>query len=238
MTQLRKTAVITGGTKGIGKALVFKFIEEGFEIVTCSRNEKNLAALENEVSDKHPGAKFYSFKYDLSVKNQCMDFVAAVLDLNENLDVLINNTGTFIPGPILEEEDGNLELMINTNLYSAYYVTKGLVPRMIEVGNGHIFNICSIASFMAYDNGGSYGISKAALLGFSKSIREELKPKNIRVTSVMPGATHTPSWDGVDIPEERFMPAEDIAKSIFDVYNLSDRTVVEQIIMRPQLGDL
>lgn len=238
MTHLRKTAVITGGTKGIGKALVYKFIDEGFEIITCSRSTDNLASLEKEVLDKYPGAKIFSYSADLSTKEGCQKFVENALEVDTNIDVLINNTGVFIPGPVLSEPEGNLELMINTNLYSAYYVTRGLAPKMADFGSGHIFNLCSIASIKAYDNGGSYGISKFAMLGFSKSIREELKDKGIRVTAVMPGATLTPSWEGVDLPEERFIPAEDVAKSIFDVYALSDRTVVEELIMRPQLGDL
>jgi short-subunit dehydrogenase len=90
---------------------------------------------------------------------------------------------------------------------------------------------------MAYPNGGSYTISKFALLGFSKCLREELKDEGIRVTAVMPGATLTPSWEGAGYPAERFMPPEDVAESIFGAYELSDRTVVEEMILRPQKGD-
>ena len=104
--------------------------------------------------------------------------------------------------------------------------------------HGHIFNLCSIASIKAYPNGGSYAISKFALLGFSKCLREELKPLGIRVTAVMPGATYTSSWDGVDLPEKRFIPVEDIAETIFSAYKLSGRSVVEEILIRPQLGDI
>jgi short-subunit dehydrogenase len=104
--------------------------------------------------------------------------------------------------------------------------------------SGHIFNMCSIASFMAYPNGGSYAISKFALLGFSKCLREELKTFGIRVTAVMPGATKTASWEGVEIPEDRFIKVEDVADSVFAAYALSDRSVIEELIIRPQLGDL
>jgi len=91
---------------------------------------------------------------------------------------------------------------------------------------------------MAYSNGGSYAISKFAMLGFSKCLREELKKFRIRVTAVMPGATMTNSWAGSDLPDERFMPAEDIAETIFAAYSLSGRSVVEEIVIRPQLGDI
>jgi hypothetical protein len=98
--------------------------------------------------------------------------------------------------------------------------------------------MCSIASFTAYKNGGSYAITKFALLGFSKSLREELKESGIRVTAVMPGATLTSSWEGVELPEERFMKPEDVAEVIFNAYFISERSVVEEIIIRPQLGDI
>jgi short-subunit dehydrogenase len=128
--------------------------------------------------------------------------------------------------------------MINANLYSAYYATRGLVHSMRERRSGHIFNICSVASIKAYPNGGAYAISKFAMLGFSKCLREELKPFNIRVTAVMPGATKTRSWEGANLPDERFMKTEDIAETVYAAYLLSERSVVEEIILRPQLGDI
>ena len=144
----------------------------------------------------------------------------------------------FLPGLVHEEKDGSLEKMIETNLYSAYHLSRGLIPQMKEKQKGHIFNICSIASIQAYPNGGSYGISKFALYGFSKSLREELKEFNIRVSSILPGATYTASWEGVDIPQDRFMTPEDVAEAVMMCYNLKGNTVVEDMILRPQLGDL
>jgi NAD(P)-dependent dehydrogenase (short-subunit alcohol dehydrogenase family) len=91
---------------------------------------------------------------------------------------------------------------------------------------------------MAYPNGGSYAISKFALLGFSRCLRAELKEYGIRVTAVMPGATLTDSWAGTSYPNDRFMPPEDVAEMVFSAYSLSTRSVVEDIIIRPQLGDL
>ena len=98
--------------------------------------------------------------------------------------------------------------------------------------------MCSIASFTAYANGGSYSISKFAMLGMSKALREELKDKGIKVTAIMPGATLTASWEGVDIPPERFMKSEDVAEATWSAYRMSERSIVEEIVIRPQLGDL
>jgi NAD(P)-dependent dehydrogenase (short-subunit alcohol dehydrogenase family) len=91
---------------------------------------------------------------------------------------------------------------------------------------------------MAYANGGSYSISKFAMYGMSKVLREEMKSFGVKVTSVMPGATLTASWEGADIPPERFVKPEDVAIMVLSTYLLSDRAVVEDLVIRPQLGDL
>jgi short-subunit dehydrogenase len=230
-------AVITGGTKGIGKALIESFAAKGFQIATCARDEEDLAELKQDILRKYEFS-IHTLACDLSIRSQLRDFVEFVQLIGHPVEVLINNTGRFIPGEILKEEDGALEDMINTNLYSAYHVTRGIVPLMKGHRKGYIFNMCSIASFMAYPNGGSYAITKFALLGMSKVLREELKESGIRVSSVMPGATYTPSWEGAGVEESRIMQASDIATIITSSYDLSAQSVVEEIILRPQLGDL
>jgi len=161
-----------------------------------------------------------------------------VLEQLPQVDVLINNAGIFIPGSVHNEEEGALEKMIHTNLYSAYHLTRCLLPVMMQQKNGHIFNICSIASLNAYANGGAYSISKYALAGFSRNLREELKPHGIKVTSVFPGAAFTDSWAGSGIDPQRIMEAKDIAEMIYTACHLSPQACVEDIVMRPQLGDL
>lgn len=128
--------------------------------------------------------------------------------------------------------------MIETNLYSAYFVTKAFVGDMIRRRSGHIFTMCSTASITPYINGGSYCISKYALYGMTKVLREELKKHNVKVTAVLPGATLTASWEGVDLPTSRFIRPEDVANAIFATYQLSENAVVEEILIRPQLGDI
>jgi len=232
------TAIVTGGTKGIGRAICDILISNEFNISVTARSQKDLNDLKEVYKDHYPNLNVHIAKVDMSKKNEVLAYADEVLESFEHIDILVNNAGTFIPGQIINEDEGALEKMIETNLYSAYYMTRGIVEKMIEQGRGHVFNMCSIASFMAYPNGGSYAISKFALLGFSKSLREELKEKGIKVTSVLPGATWSASWDGVDLPEERLMKATDVAQSIFSAYNLSDSAVVEEIVIRPQLGDL
>jgi short-subunit dehydrogenase len=173
----------------------------------------------------------------MAVKGEVQGFAKWCLSFGTP-NVVINNAGQFLPGSIADEDEGVLEKMIATNLYSAYYLTKALLPAMVANKKGHIFNICSIASLQAYPNGGSYGISKFAMLGFNKNLREELKPTGIKVTAVMPGAVYTDSWSGSGVDPQRIMEAEDIAKMIYAATGLSTQAVVEDIVLRPQLSDL
>ena len=150
----------------------------------------------------------------------------------------MNNAGTFSPGSIYNEAEGLLEDMMATNLYSAYHITRKLVPAMIEAKQGLIINMCSIASLQAYSNGGSYSIAKFALMGFNKNLREELKPHHIKVMAIYPGAVMTDSWGDFDNSAKRIMEASDIATMVLAASKLSPQAVVEDIILRPLLGDL
>jgi short-subunit dehydrogenase len=233
-----KNIVVTGASKGIGRAIVLKFAAEGFAVAACSRNEAHLNKLKAEVLAIAPSLPHIFMPCDMSDKAQVKKFADKIRSDWNTVGILVNNAGVFIPGQVIDEADGTLQKLIDTNLYSAYNMSRELVGDMIKAKSGHFFNICSVASLHAYPNGGSYSISKFALLGLSKALREELKPHGVRVTSLMPGATLTDSWAGVDLPESRFMKADDVAKLIFDIYNLSDNTVIEEVILRPLLGDI
>lgn len=229
--------VITGASKGIGKAIAEQFAAAGHTLYICSRSEKQLYDTVALLQTQYSGIIIKARPADMGIKKEAQAFGEWVLGFGVP-DVIVNNAGNFLQGSVHDEEDGVLEKMININLYSAYHLTRKLLPSMIAARKGHIFNICSIASLQPYPNGGSYSISKFALLGFSKNLREELKPHGIKVTAVCPGATLSASWDGVAIAPDRIMETQDIAKMIFAAANLSPMAVVEDIILRPQLGDL
>lgn len=229
-----KTIVITGASKGIGLAIAEKFYAEGWNLALCARNVELLKNHFAETSNQ----KVLVLSCDVSDKTQVKAFADEVLNTFKTIDVLVNNAGKFIPGAAHEEAEGTLEMLIETNLYSAYHLSRKLIPQMKSQGNGSIFNICSIASTHAYPNGGSYSISKFAMLGLSKALREELKPHNIKVTALLPGATLTDSWSGSNLPESRFIKSSDIADLVFSIYNLSANTVIEDVVLRPVLGDI
>lgn len=224
--------LITGASKGIGLAIARIFYQQDFEVIICARGQEGLTAAKAEMPNIH------TYTCDLSDKKEVKLLGQTILKEFGTLDVLVNNGGVFLPGLIHQEEDEIYETQMRTNIDSAYYLSKILLPPMIEKQSGTVFNICSVASLKAYPNGGSYCISKFALLGFSKMLREELKPYNIRVVSVLPGAVRTASWDGTTLPDERFIPVEDVGKVVWNTYQLSERTVVEDIVIRPALGDI
>lgn len=232
-------AIITGASKGIGRAAAIKLAAEGFDIAICARNAAALEEATAAVTAKRQNVKVLAEKVDMSDKAQVLAFGQKVRAFfGEAPAILVNNAGIFVPGAVHEEEDGHLEKMMAVNLYSAYHLTRDLLPGMKQARKGHIFNLCSTASHKAYPNGGSYSITKFALLGFSKNLREELKPHNVKVTSISPGPTLTASWQGFDGPAERLMEPEDVADMIWAAYNLSQQAVVEDILMRPMQGDI
>jgi short-subunit dehydrogenase len=230
--------VITGASKGMGKALAVRFAREGNNIFICSRHEKDLANAAKEIKENGKGATVEYFAADLSDKNSVIKFSQWLSSQNITPDILINNAGLFLPGSIYNEAEGTLEQMIAINLYSAYHLTRALLPSMMVKKNGHIFNMCSIASLKAYNNGGSYSISKYALMGLSKNLREEMKPYNIKVTAVFPGAVYTASWEQSGVKASRIMEVNDIAEMIYAASLLSPQACVEDIIIRPMQGDL
>lgn len=228
----KRVALVTGGSKGIGLAIARRFLMEGFHVAICARTEESLA----QAHEQEPGLDGHVC--DASDREAVAALAKSLSAIYGPLDVLVSNAGLYEPGQLMSEPDGALERMLDANLKSAYHMARSFAPAMALRKRGSIFNICSTASIMAYENGGSYCIAKHALLGFSKVLREEMKPHGVRVTSVIPGATLTASWDGVDLPAERFMRPEDIADAVWAAFALSDRTVVEEIVLRPQLGDI
>lgn len=230
--------IITGATKGIGRAIAEQFAAAGYSIIACARTLKDLLEMKNEFNSRFIASTITVKVVDTGNVADVKQFGQWIVDAEFFPDVLVNNAGYFVPGTIYNEDEGTIEKMMEVNVYAAYHLSRKLLPLMMEKKRGHIFNICSIASFQSLPNVGSYGISKFALLGLTKHLREEMKPYNIKVTAVLPGATYTGSWDGSGINPKRIMEANDVAKMVFASSQLSQMAIVEDIIIRPQLGDL
>jgi len=229
--------IITGASKGIGKAIAEIFAANGHNLFICSRGELALYKTMEELLTQYPGVVIKAKPFDLSKKEQAVEFGNWCLSFAVP-DILVNNAGLFESGSVHSEPEGLLEDQMATNVYGAYHLTRTILPKMMQRRSGHIFNMCSIASLHAYENGGAYSISKFALYGFSKNLREEMKPHGIKVTAVHPGAVLSDSWGDYDNSSKRIMEGDDIAKMLYAASQLSPAACVEDIVIRPQLGDL
>ena len=230
--------IITGASRGLGKAMAERFAAGGCHLALIARDEKRLEAVQAELETRYPGTRVQCFPVDMSKEAEVLSLGRGLVEAGLDIDVLINNAGMFLPGSVHDEPQGVLEQLMAVNLYGAYHLTRQLLPAMMARRSGHIFNICSVASFKAYPNGGAYSITKYALAGFSANLREELKPYNIKVTTVYPGAAYTDSWAGSGVDPQRIMSAADVAEMVYTASRLSPQATVEEILLRPQLGDL
>jgi NAD(P)-dependent dehydrogenase (short-subunit alcohol dehydrogenase family) len=235
---MRSVVVISGGSRGIGRACVEVFAEAGYDVAFCARNAEQLSARQALLEQRYPSQRFLGMAADVRSADEIRAFAAAVEQKWEKVDVLINNAGAFLPGSVHDEAEGQLMELLELNLMSAYHLSRALIPRMKKTGAGYIINMSSVAGMQAYPAGGSYSISKFALSGFSKALRLELMSFGIRVTTVYPGATYTDSWSGAGLPESRFIPAEELARVLLSFSELSAASVPEDLLIRPLLGDI
>jgi 3-oxoacyl-[acyl-carrier protein] reductase len=224
-------AIVTAATKGIGRAISIKLAENGYNLVICSRNEQELQAFAEELS--YTGTQIKFLKADCSIKADVYAFANFAAATFDHIDVLVNNAGTFLPAALLDESDEAFELQQSLNLNSAYYLSKVIGKVMRHQRSGHIFNICSVASKEIVKNAGSYSVTKTAMLCLNHVLRLELAEYNVKVTAILPGSTRTASWEGTDIPDERFVQPEDIASSLYQALSLSPAANVEELIIRP-----
>ncbi len=230
--------LITGASQGIGAAIAKTFAREipGVRLALVSRNAAKLAIVAKTCTSL--GAVAVVFPCDVADESSVAGLSAAVAKRFGAIDVLINNAGKFAGAPLTQMSVEDFDRLIAANLRSVFLVSRAFLPGMVKRGRGDVFNMSSIAGLIAYPGGTAYSAAKFGVTGLSKVMRAELRDKGVRVCCVYPGATWSPSWEGSGVPRERMMPAEDVAQAFFDVYRLSRRTVVEEIVLRPQKGDV
>lgn len=231
------TCIITGASHGLGRCLAERFAAENFNLAICARRASDLQQFADELSTKYPHLNLFWQACDMSNKAHIDAFIqASVQNAKGEITVLINNVGAFEMGRVSNETDGILERMMSLNLYAAYYSTKAIMPYFIAQKKGHIFNIESIAATEPLDDCAAYSISKHALHSYTQLLRRDLAQHHIRVTGVLPGAILTRSWEGAEVAPEKIMPPEDIAQLVWQCHQISDRTVIENIVLKPMLN--
>ncbi len=224
-------AVITGATKGIGRAIAIALAQSGYNIIACARNSEDLSVLESEL--KGFGVNILTIATDCSVKADVINFIEKTTNFAPVIDILVNNVGIFIPSSLFDEEDHVFEVQQQINVNAAYYIGKNLGKLMRNQRSGHIFNICSVASKEPVENAGSYSVTKAAMLSLNHVMRRELAPYQVKVTSIIPGSTYTASWEGTTLDKAKFVQPEDVAKAVIAALQLSDGANMDEITITP-----
>jgi NADP-dependent 3-hydroxy acid dehydrogenase YdfG len=234
----KPVVLITGASQGIGAAIAKVFARElrGVRLALVARNAGKLTTVAKACGKL--GATVATFTCDVSDEAAVGAMAAAVTKRFGGVDVLINNAGKFAGAPFTEFSVADFDWMIAANLRSVFLVSRAFVPGMIKRGRGDVFNMSSIAGLIPYPGGAGYSAAKFGVSGLSKVMRAELRDKGVRVCCLYPGATVSPSWSGSGVDEARMMPAEDVARAFLEVYRLSRRTVVEEMVLRPQRGDV
>ena len=230
--------LVTGASQGLGAAIARAFAGEipGVRLALVARNEKNLGVVARACVKA--GATAEVFLCDVSNEDSVAQMAAAVRSRFGIVDVVVNNAGKFAGASFAKLSVHDFDEIIAANLRSAFLVTRAFLPAMLERKKGDVFFMSSIAGRQAYPNGTAYCAAKFGVAGLAQVLRAETKSSGIRVCCVYPGAAWTPSWVGSGFDEERMMPADDVARAFVDVFVLSRRTVVEEIVLRPQLGDV
>lgn len=181
--------VITGGTKGLGKALLNRFVDEGANVAICARTQKDLAATVQELSSK---SSVLAKQCDISSSSQARDFISAVIAEFGTLDILVNNASKL--GQRVSIADAEISIwdeVIQTNINGAFFCSKFAIPAMIKKGSGCIINVSSSVGKAGRKHWGAFAVSKFGVEGLTQVLAEELKPFNVRVNSVNPGPMAT-----------------------------------------------
>lgn len=230
--------LITGASQGLGAAIARAFAAEikGVQLALVARNEKNLRAV--AATCEREGARAEVFGCDVGDDKAVAELAADVKERCGTVEVLVNNAGKFQGATFAKTTVAAFDDLIRVNLRSAFLVTHAFLPMMQRQKRGDIFFMSSIAGRQAYPNGAAYCAAKFGVAGLAQVLRAETKDTAIRVCCVYPGAAWTPSWQGSGVAQERIMPAEDVARAFVDAYRLSRRSVVEEIVLRPQRGDI
>jgi 3-oxoacyl-[acyl-carrier protein] reductase len=228
---------ITGASSGIGKATAIEFAKIGFKVFASSRNSIDLERLNKELNDENSQIEIMPCNV---ASHSNVDNTFKKIISKSKLGCLINNAGITTFKLVEENSIREIDDIISTNLLGSIYTIKAVLPHFIENGGGTIINVLSVVAKQIYTKSSAYSASKAGLLAYSNSLREEVRKYNIRVINIFPGATETQMWPK-KIREEfssKMITPDDVARTIVWAYLQERNTVVEEIVVKPITGDL
>ena len=231
MMKERKTALITGASKGMGRAISFSLAKLDYNLLLCARNISDLQWLKTQIQEEFSHIDIQILSVDFSIPNAVQEVIAAFGD--PQVDVLINNVGMFVPDSVLDTDPSLFLTQMQVNVHTPRDFSAHWGSLMKTRKRGHIINISSIASRHPHVNAGSYTVTKFALNGLTKVLREALKPYGVKVTEIVPGSTFTASWEGSELPKEQFVQPEDIAQAVVLCLTSSAGANVDELVVTP-----
>lgn len=203
-------AVVTGGARGIGRAIATALSRSGFHVVVADIDEKGAIEAAAEISGS-------GMRLDVTDGAAFRALVAHVEEQVGAIDVLVNNAGIMPIGPLLEFSDDSIDRALSINLMGAINGTRAVLPQMVARRKGHVFNVASIAGRVAVPGGSIYSASKFGVVGFTDGVREEFHPQGVKVTAVLPSFTKTELIAGTEVPKgTKASEPEDIAAAVMD----------------------
>ena len=233
-----KVVVVTGASRGIGKAIAFAFAAAGAKVVLAARTRETLEQVAAEL--RETGADALVVPTDVTSVDAVKQLIQRTLDVYQRVDILINNAGIGYFGPVVDFDPDDWDAVIDSNLKAVYLCAKYALPSMLEQGGGQIVNVLSIAAKVTFQASSAYCAAKAGALALTKVLASEVRQQNIRVTAVLPGSVHTPFWD--DVPEhpdfEQMLTPEHVAGTVVSICQQPPGMVTEEIIVMPPLGIL
>jgi 3-oxoacyl-[acyl-carrier protein] reductase len=226
-------AVVTGSTRGIGRAIAEAFVERGDDVVVSSRTESDVADAARELSERGPG-RALGVVCDVQDPEACRELIGRAVETFGGLDVLVNNAGLGRFAKIQEMDALDWDRQIRTNLDGVFHCSRAAVPHLIEGAGGWIVNIGSLAGKNAFSGGVAYNASKFGLLGMSEAMMLDLRHEGVRVTCIMPGSVNTHFFSGGPDSEASWrLGPEDIARAVVDVLSFPERALPSRIEIRP-----
>ena len=233
-----KVVVVTGASKGIGKAIASAFAAAGAKVVLAARTRETLEQVAAELRES--GTEAMAVPTDVTDVDAVQRLIEQALTAYQRVDILVNNAGIGYFGPVVDFAPDDWDTVLNSNLKAVYLCTKYALPPMFAQGSGQIINVLSIAAKVAFEASAAYCAAKAGALALTKVLAAEVRQQNIRVTAVLPGSVHTPFWD--DIPEhpdfEQMLKPEHVADTVVSVCQQPLGMVTEEIVVMPPLGIL
>ena len=233
-----KVAVVTGASKGIGKAIASAFAGAGAKVVLAARTRETLEQVAADLRES--GAEAVAVPTDVTDVDAVQRLIEQTLDAYQHVDILVNNAGVGYFGPVVDFAPDDWDAVLNSNLKAVYLCAKYALPPMLAQGSGQIINVLSIAAKVAFEASAAYCAAKAGALALTKVLASEVRQQNIRVTAVLPGSVHTPFWD--DVPEhpdfEQMLKPEHVADTVVSICQQPPGMVTEEIVVMPPLGIL